>query len=149
MSVTLDSIAHTSRHRTFSRKVGGACIDVNLAKGYTGINELKTLGTYKTHIEKHIEKHTEPSLPDAWFPEGRFAICPNLLSRHRHLYGKCPQLFPVQATIITQTGTLVIERMEIRPATDGDQYSCLTEVSNNVRVGIQVQVLGRRHVYTH
>lgn len=25
----------------FLEKVGGACIDVNLAKGYTGINELK------------------------------------------------------------------------------------------------------------
>ena len=39
--------------------------------------------------------------------------------------------------------------MEIRPATVGDQYSCRVEVSKNVRVGIQVQVLGRRHVYAH
>jgi hypothetical protein len=34
---------------------------------------------------------------------------------------------------------LVIERMQVRPATIGNQYNSRVEVSNDVRVGIQVE----------
>ena len=67
-----------------------------------------------------------------------------------HLNGKCSRPFLLHAPIIIQNGTLVIKRVEIRPATVGNQYVSQVKVSNlsnHIRVGIQVHMLGCCHVY--
>jgi len=39
--------------------------------------------------------------------------------------------------------------MQVSPATIGNQYNSRVEVSSNVRVGVQVVMLGSRYVYSH
>lgn len=85
---------------------------------------------------------------DARCTKARFVICP------KHLYSICIRLFLLQAPVIVRNATLLIERMQVGPAnslaintTQFGQFGF--EASNDIRVGIQVEVLRRRHVYRH
>lgn len=51
--------------------------------------------------------------------------------------------------IIMRSGIVIIKWVHVNPATVGNQYNSRIEVSNNVRVLVHVDMLGRRYVHSH